>query len=127
VSTTFNPRSGLILVPVQIWGPSGDTRVELVLDTGASSTLVRSSILLSIGYDPGAAPTRVQMTTASGISLVPRFAVDRVEALGSARSKFLLVSHELPPAARIDGVLGLDFLRGQRLTIDFRRGSITLR
>jgi hypothetical protein len=32
----------------------------------------------------------------------------------------------LPPGAGVDGLLGLDFLRGQSLTIDFRSGEITL-
>jgi predicted aspartyl protease len=127
VRTPFNPQRGLILVPVRIWGPTGDTRIQLVLDTGATATLVRTAILVSVGYDPAAVSTRVQMTTASGVDFVPRLEVDRLEALGLVRTQFSLVCHALPPTAAIDGVLGLDFLRSHRLTIDFRQGSITLR
>jgi hypothetical protein len=36
------------------------------------------------------------------------------------------LSHTLPPSAGIDGLLGLDFMRGQRLEIDFVRGFVTL-
>jgi hypothetical protein len=32
----------------------------------------------------------------------------------------------LPESAQFHGLLGLDFLRGTRLTIDFRRGEIEL-
>jgi hypothetical protein len=41
--------------------------------------------------------------------------------------QWLMVCHTLPPSASIDGLLGLDFLRDRRLTIDFRTGQITLR
>ena len=34
------------------------------------------------------------------------------------------VCRDLPAAIAIDGLLGLDFLRGTRLTIDFRNGTI---
>ena len=52
---------------------------------------------------------------------------DRIAALGVERMNFPLIAHTLPPSASIDGLLGLDFLRGCRLTVDFRTGRITLR
>jgi hypothetical protein len=39
---------------------------------------------------------------------------------------FSVLSHALPPVAGVDGLLGLDFFRGQILTLDFRGGHITL-
>lgn len=127
MSTPFNPSRGLIIVPVQIWGLAGDRIVLLALDTGATSTVVRTGILISIGYDPAAAPDRVQMTTGSATEHAPRLTVSRLEALEQRRTNFPVICHTLPPTATVDGVLGLDFLRGQRLTIDFRRGQISLR
>jgi hypothetical protein len=89
--------------------------------------VIRTAVLASIGYDPATAPDRLQMTTGSGIEYVPRLSIDRFEALGQQRTAFPVIAHTLPPTAAIDGVLGLDFLRGQRLTVDFRRGLISLR
>jgi hypothetical protein len=37
-----------------------------------------------------------------------------------------VLSHALPPTTGIDGLLGLDFLRGSVLTIDFQNGQIDL-
>jgi hypothetical protein len=37
-----------------------------------------------------------------------------------------VLSHTLPPSATIDGLLGLDFLRGKKLTIDFRQADVSL-
>jgi predicted aspartyl protease len=99
----------------------------LALDTGATSTVVNTAILVTLGYDPAVSPDRVQMTTGSGVEYVPRLAMDRIKVLGQERTSFTLVAHTLPPSASVDGLLGLDFLRGQELTIDFRTGQITLR
>jgi hypothetical protein len=127
VNTPFNAAQGLIIVAAQLWGPAGDRIVRLALDTDATATVVRTAILVSIGYDPAVAPDRVQMTTGSGIEYTPRLTVSQFEALEQQRAAFPVVAHTLPPSASIDGLLGLDFLRGQRLTIDFRRGQISLR
>jgi predicted aspartyl protease len=127
VRIPFNPKQGLIVITAQIWGPTGDTVVRLALDTGATSTLLNAAVLLIIGYDPALAPHRVRMTTGSGIEFVPRLMVQRIEALGRELTSFPLLCHTLPPSASIDGLLGLDFLRDRRLTIDFRTGQVTLR
>ena len=38
----FNPRAGLIVIPVRLWRPAGATRARLALDTGVTSTVQRS-------------------------------------------------------------------------------------
>jgi hypothetical protein len=100
---------------------------RLALDTGATSTLVNAAVLLTVGYDPALAPDRVRMTTGSGVEFVPRLTVQRIAVLARQVTSFPLLCHTLPPSASIDGLLGLDFLRDRRLTIDFRTGQITLR
>lgn len=127
MSTAFNAREGLVIVRARIWGPTGDALLRLALDTGASSTSVRTGVLVSIGYDPAAALERVQVTTASGVEFVSRLSVHKLEALGQSRTHFAVLCHTLPPSASVDGVLGLNFLREHRLVIDFRTGLIDLR
>jgi hypothetical protein len=46
--------------------------------------------------------------------------------LGQHRFVFPVIGQTLPPSSGVDGLLGLDFLRDQILTIDFRLGQITL-
>lgn len=41
-----------------------------------------------------------------------------------ARDPF--IAYSLPPSAHIDGLLGLDYMREQQLTIDFRRNTVAL-
>ena len=125
-SVAFNPAGGLVVVRVRLWGPSGDTYVRLALDTGATTTMVRNAVLVSLGYDPTLAPRRVQMTTGSGVEFVVRLRVSRISALGRSRRNFPVLGHTLPPSATVDGLLGLDFFRRSRLEINFRKGFLQL-
>ena len=120
----FNSERGLIVVPVELLGPSGSMVLRLALDTGATATMINVSLLATAGYDPALAPERVTVTTGSGVEYVPRLTVVRLNALGETRADFPVLAHTLPPSATIDGLLSLDFFRGHLLTIDFREGRI---
>ncbi len=122
----FDLRDKLIVVHAELWGPRGSGVLRLALDTGATVTLVNAGILVAIGYDPALSPDRVQVTTGSGVEFAPRIILDRVTALGHTRSAFPMLGHTLPPSAGVDGLLGLDFLRGLTLTVDLRAGQVTL-
>ncbi len=122
----FDRKEGLIVVPTRLWGPAGDTVVRLALDTGAIGSMVNWDVVVLLGYDPAIVQERVQMTTGSGVEFVPRIAIDKIEALGQEYRDFPVLCHTLPPSAMVDGVLGLDFFRRQRLILDFRTGQVTV-
>jgi predicted aspartyl protease len=122
----FDAQQGLILVGAELEGPHGTAILRLALDTGATSTLLNVAMLVALGYDPATEPDRVQVTTGSGVEYAPRVRVMRFKALGQERLRFPVLAHTLPPSAGVDGLIGLDFLRGTRLTVDFRRGCVTL-
>jgi predicted aspartyl protease len=126
VKYPFNPEQGLIVVQAEVFGPSGSIVLRLALDTGATGTMMNVAPLAAVGYDPSLAPDRVQVTTGSGVEFAPRISVARISALGQERGDFPVLAHTLPPSTSVDGLLGLDFLRGQALSIDFRRGTISL-
>jgi predicted aspartyl protease len=126
VTVPFNAQQGLVRVGAELAGPSGTVLLQLALDTGATRTLIAPALVVAAGYDPALAPNRVQITIGSGMEFVPLLVVNRLTALGKSQSPFTVLCHTLPPSAGIDGVLGLDFLRGLTLTIDFRSGQITL-
>ena len=126
MSFPFEPQRGLIIVNAELSGPTGSVILRLALDTGATGTLVNPALLVAVGYDPALAPDRLQMTTGSGVEFAPLVTIDRLTALGHERSKLPVLGHTLPPSANVDGLLGLDFMRGKVLVIDFASGAITL-
>lgn len=109
-------------MPTRIFGPNGNTIVHLALDTGATGSLINWDIAVLIGYDPAVVQDRVQVTTGSGIEFAPPIEVIKIEALERELENFTIICHTLPPSANVDGLLGLDFFRGTRLTIDLISG-----
>lgn len=120
----FNGSLGLIVVPAEFKGPSGEGILRLALDTGATTTMINAAPLVAAGYDLALAPERVQITTGSGVEFVPRVMLTRLTALGQEELRFPVLCHTLPPSAGVDGVLGLDFMRKRVL---FKRGTIELK
>jgi predicted aspartyl protease len=127
MSERFEPRHGLIEIRVKLWGPRGEGVLRFAVDTGATDTLVGTAPLVTLGYDPTQSSDRVRVTTGSGVEFVPRIVLDKIHALGQERTWFPVLCHTRPPSANVDGLLGLDFLRGQALTIDFPDGQIGFR
>jgi hypothetical protein len=126
MSFPFNPQQGLIVVRVGVVGPSGSAVLRLALDTGATGTAIDTGLLVSLGYDPSLATTLVRVTTGSGVAFAPLLTVLKLSALGHDHVNFPVLCLALPPSASVDGLLGLDFLRGRILTLDFQAGQITL-
>jgi hypothetical protein len=122
----FDPRQSFIIVHAKLEGPSGEAILRLALDTGATSTLINAGLLVSLGYDPSLSTYRVQVTMGSSVEFLPQINVTRLEALGQDQTNLPILCHTLPPSAGVDGLLGLDFLRDQTLTLDFRKGEIML-
>jgi len=122
----FDPQQGLIIVSAELWGPAGSIVLQLALDTGATSSVVNVAPLIAVGYDPALVSERVQVTTGSGVEFTPRVTLDKIVALEQERIGFPVLGHTLPPSAGVDGLLGLDFFRGQKLTINFCNGQVTL-
>jgi len=98
----------------------------MILDTGATTTSLSLKVLRLIGYDPSMAISQAQLITGSAVSTVPLLMVNRLSALGQHAIGLRVLARNLPPSAAADGLLGLDFVRGHVLTIDFPQGQISL-
>lgn len=125
----FDPTVSSIVVDLLLEAADGHSSVVIpvVLDTGASITIIATDIMARIGYDP-AAPNlaRQRIITASGVEYVPRTVVRAATAIGQRVSNLDVVCHDLPPASGVDGLLGLNFLRHFKLTIRFSKGILDL-
>jgi predicted aspartyl protease len=122
----FNAAQGLIVVDAETRGPLGNQVIRVALDTGARRTIVHPIRLAAIGHLPSPTQNPVSATTASGVVTMVPVTITAIEALGVDRNNFTVMAHALPKTAKLDGLLGLDFFRGQVLTIDFQKGEIVL-
>ena len=101
-------------------------RQKMVLDTGATYTLIPWDIAETLGYDPAYSNRKVNITTASGTEKVPLISVSRISVLGKEARDIPCIVHDLPETSHVDGLLGLSFLKRFKLSIDFRAGILEL-
>ena len=123
----FNPRLNLIALDVRVDG-IGERSVALrmVVDTGASFTIISWSAAEALGYHPERSPKRIQFMTGSGREAAPMFTVKAIETVGVRLDEVSVFCHDLPQGSLVDGLLGLSFLRRCKLSIDFGRGILQL-
>lgn len=120
----FDPRQPIVL-PAVVFGPDGDIRVRLLLDTGATTTMIRPPRLTEVGIDVKSSERR-SITTASGMVTIPVVPIGGLRVGDIFRPELTVLAHELPPSAEIDGLLGMDFLKGLHLSLKMRSGILTL-
>jgi predicted aspartyl protease len=116
----------LVVVEAKVTGPTNNVVVNLALDTGATVTFLDEAVVALAGYTPADATNKFDVLTASGLITVLEVPMTSHTVLGQTRTNFPIQAHSFPPGTSHDGVLGLDFLRGHILTLDFVNGQLTL-
>ena len=122
----LDPEGILIIVPTRVEGPAKEHILRFAIDTGATRSLISWDQAIGLGYDPATIPSQVEIFTASSVEYAPLVRTVRIEAMNHERRGLPIACHRLPEGVNIDGVLGLDFFRGRKLTLDFRVGLVTL-
>jgi predicted aspartyl protease len=100
--------------------------VRIAIDSGATWTTIEPRLLRFLGYDTVQAAPSVHVATANGMIRAPQISVRAIAALGLVRKNMSILALALPSTAGVDGLLGLDFLRGLRVTLDFRDGRLII-
>lgn len=111
----------LIYIKAVIFGHSrAFTGLPMILDTGASTTVIHSDYLTAVGYNlKKDAFDQENLVTGSGLVKANRIRISLFRVLGFEKTDFVVCSYPLPPQTMIGGILGNDFLETYRLTIDF--------
>ena len=114
---------GVLIVPVRVQGH--DT--EFLVDTGAAYTALRKDLvdLLGITIDPRrtSAIAPVQGT----IMRVPLITIAELSLGGFRAANVDAVVVEFPRELKLDGVLGMNFLKQFRMTIEGDTRTLVLR
>lgn len=97
--------------------------VQLVVDTGATMTILRPEVMDEVGYSARDAhgPSRIRNTT--GDEQGYRIRVANFAAFGYELGRFAVAVHDLEHHD-LDGLLGLNFLRRFNYEIRSREGRI---
>jgi predicted aspartyl protease len=99
----------------------------LVVDTGASHTVIDFGVLVDAGYRLGDTRGIVPIETANGIISANLFMVKKITVLGIEKQNFEVCSYLLgQPQDEIKGVVGLDFFEDRKICLDFKKSVITI-
>jgi predicted aspartyl protease len=99
----------------------------LVVDTGASHTVIDFGVLVDAGYRLGDTKGIVPIETANGIISANLFQVKKITVLGIEKRNFEVCSYLLgQPEDEIKGVVGLDFFEDKKVCLDFKKSVITI-
>lgn len=121
----FDPDAPVITLYARL-SNSRTRRILTALDTGSTYVLIPWDIADALGYEPAYSKRKVDITTASGAEKAPLITVKRVSVLGKEVRDVACVVHDLPETSRVDGLLGLSFLKKFKLYLDFQAGILEL-
>ncbi len=116
---------GLILIDCKIVSHNA----TLALDTGASHTTIDLSVMILAGYTIAESIKRTKIETANGVIEAYIFQIRKLTAMKIVRTEIEICSYDFfahQVLTDIDGVLGLDFFKNQKLCIDFKESLITI-
>ena len=125
VKHKLNPDAPVITLYARL-SNSQTRRIMMALDTGATYVMIPWDIAEALGYKPAYSKQKIDITTASGTEKAPLITVSCVSVLGKEARDVPCVVHDLPETSRVDGLLGLSFLRDFEIRLDFRNGTLEI-
>jgi Aspartyl protease len=104
-------------------------KIRLMVDTGASNTVIDLTTLLVNDYEFSQRKGEVKVETAKGVANAYIFATKSLEGLGIKKNNFEICSYDFLGngiLSEYDGVLGIDFFQNNKICIDFIKSEITI-
>jgi predicted aspartyl protease len=100
--------------------------IRMLVDTGASYTLISTRLLTTAGYTPETSTQTLTMIAAGGSLPAPVVRLHWFNCLGNQLEDFPVLAWNLPRGINTSGLLGMDFLSRTKAVIDVSSGTITL-
>ena len=99
-------------------------RVKLLVDTGASFTILPVETFEELGYDMNHPLGYHKIVTGNGTIDAPVVVVSWFNCLGQSVKNFKTIAYNTPANLRVDGLLGMDFLTRFQAIISVREPEI---
>jgi clan AA aspartic protease (TIGR02281 family) len=116
----------LIIKNVTIDGPKGPVNIDMILDTGATLTVISPTVIESIGYDLATLKHQRIRLPSGHIYEVPKLLVDQIAIGNIMANNVEVVCLDKPAVNGINGLLGLSFLQHFRTVIDYKQGYLEI-
>lgn len=101
-------------------------RLRMLVDTGASFTMIPPETLVKLGYLIHKPLRKERLISANGIVVAPIIKVAWFNCLGQVAKNFEVAAHSIG-SSRFDGILGMDFLTEFRALISVETAEIHCR
>ncbi len=135
INSSYGPRVGEVAVRklgdhllVTAWINDNAT-ANLIMDTGATLVVLKSSVALAAGLDYDKIKETVTMSVADGRQVVAKRAVLKVMKVQDMEEKNVEVAimpKEITDVSLQDGLLGMSFLRRFKFQVDYRNTKLLL-
>ena len=122
-SIPFEKRGQVVVVEVML---NNSVPARLVVDTGATYTMISAATAKELSIDPQRAPRTMPFQTANGVIQAPLTNLESVIVGGMEVKNLTAAIHDAVPSAQVAGLLGLNFLSNFRLDIDTEKGILHL-
>lgn len=122
IAVPFNSSKKAIMLSTKI---DGHEPATFILDSGATYTSISRSLAIELGYDLDSAP-KVRITTANGRVTIPKITLESLTLNGYTVHNVEATVMDLPESIPFKGLLGLNFIKRQRVTIDAASSQLIL-
>lgn len=125
MTTRYLSANGCPVVSVEVVDSTTSIHAMLMVDTGATFTSLNHKLLKQIGVKTS--KNKSIIVSAAGVFETTSATIKKVRLGDIAQSNLTVVALDLPTASEIDGVLGVDFFKNRKLTIDFKKHTIEVK
>jgi aspartyl protease family protein len=122
-SIPFEKHGSVVIIGATL---NGTTPVKLVLDTGASFTMISSATAKQLDIDASQNPRTMPFQTANGMIHAPLINLESISVAGLELKNLTAAVHDAMPDSAAAGLLGLNFLTNFRMDIDTEKGIVHL-
>ena len=122
-SIPFEKRGQVVVVEVML---NKTVPAKLVVDTGATYTMISAAMAKELSIDPQQTQRTMPFQTANGVIQAPLTNLESVTLGGMEIKNLTAAIHDAVPSAQVAGLLGLNFLTNFRLDIDTDKGILHL-
>lgn len=120
----FNPKDNVIVCVAEAIGPLKEYNLSMIVDTGASYSMIPKAVAKIIGLT--GYYQSVEIATGTKIERVSKSSIPIFKAFGFEYRNMSVLIHDLPSQIKADGLLGLNFLKKSKATIDFSKNLIKI-